>query len=305
MTRKFEHKETGWIAKKVNHLPIDHLMLYDNAGNEQGGIYKKIITEGSDWQEITDELVEGRWYYADNCVFRYLYTVGRAIYGDNFVGGDYERVIGEGIIDTEESNVCNEEEVEREATPSEIHQALEAIRVEKGLVEGVKIETFNGEVKVIDTAKTRYQKSKDRLFIDIKNDFTSKNIGDNYISERCIYCQGQWASRVEPVLVTEDNVEKFDGDKIQYVDIECLGKGIKDIHEGSVDKSIAGFLSSIKTFHHKHNAQAYIENHKPRFSRADLEFLENEVREISKAWEEKTEVIQAFKSTIQNLKESK
>jgi len=221
--------------------------LYHNY-SQVGSLVPSIVLHSNDWQEITEpELVEGRWYINNSGdVFRIKEFCGD-VKVDNFVWSD-------GVI-YYDGEFVPPEGIKREATPEEIHKALDAIRVHKGLTEGATAKPIPG------TSRTNFHVTG-RVSYFGDYDGSDRLIDDNGI----LYDSGVWAQKVEePILVTEDEHSLNYGDTYWIV-----------LRDDNWDLSKMEFSSNtiqsskVMRFYYRENAEAYIERHKPRYSNEDL-----------------------------------
>ncbi|AFH22577.1 hypothetical protein OSG_eHP30_00110 [environmental Halophage eHP-30] len=147
MSRKFQFKPSNTgdlVAVEVVDDENWYFELYHNY-SQVGSLVPSIVLHSNDWQEITEpELVEGRWYINNSGdVFRIKEFCGD-VKVDNFVWSD-------GVI-YYDGEFVPPEGIKREATPEEIHKALEAIRLHKELVEGTQV------VDVLNAGKYKNRK---------------------------------------------------------------------------------------------------------------------------------------------------
>jgi hypothetical protein len=249
--RKFKHKTSGIEYKYENGAfmePVDF-----QAKQIYGQIPVWVAEQGQDWQEITEpELVEGRW------VVNETNTIGRIwhISGDGYVElADCFDIDDEVIIGSLRNR---KERIEREATPEEIHKALDAIRKEKGLVEGVKLRTnlesgLDGGSKIIIGNDIEYNPVHDSAFIKARP--------CNVI----IYKQSQWAKKVqEPILTTQDGYEIKDPDQDLWL------ADLADYEAYPIHADEEAIESQDYIFYKYSNAKQYVDEHKPEFSIAEL-----------------------------------
>lgn len=252
--RKFKHKPTGIIFE----LGCKNCVVPKSLIEEQdyGTVPLWIVENSNEWEEVTrPELVEERWYLTDtNSIFRYSHTEEAEVYGDNFVGSDFEENIGGGLIDVTLDLICGLDEVKREATPKEIRKALDAIRVHKGLTEGATAKPIPG------TSRTNFHVTG-RVSYFGDYDGSDRLIDDNGI----LYDSGVWAQKVEePILVTEDEHSLNYGDTYWVLRDDNWDLSKMEFSSNTIQSS------KVMRFYYRENAEAYIERHKPRYSNEDL-----------------------------------
>lgn len=270
--RKFKHKSQPiWAVQCASNsetfgIERDERKLETSIDRLEGEcLSRRYLEKSPDWQEINEpELVEGRWYVTEPDGTE----IGRLIMWDISVDG-FSYLLEDFYAPNDNCLIYRRRvwvnHIEREATSSEIHQALDAIRIEKGLVEGTKLRAIDScEIFKLGNLKDiRYNKNSDWLYI-----ITDKS---------CVrvYEKGEWTSKIEsPVLVTEEDYEIFENETLFKLDT-CELKWVKI----NCHPDITTASERFKFFKYQQNAEKYIENHKPRFSRAEYEADLNQIKE--------------------------
>jgi len=293
MTRKFQFKPSSTgdlVAVEIVNDENWYFELYHNYSHV-GDLVPIIVLNSNEWVQITpSELVAGRWYVDDHgSVFRHLHTKDKEVVGDNFAGAGVDEKIGSGYINLSKDVVCDIHEVVREATTSEIHKALDAIRVHKGLVKGARVKYCSVEATLENIALDchNYHKESDSLY---------------HSTERgriVLYRKGQWAQKLEgPILVTEDGYAAYELDNIFKVDSQFF----KIIENCPCKSTLTTLPDRFKFFKYEQNALQYIEDKQPRYSNEDLEWLRTEVRCRTKETKVKHNIVECL---IGRLKSSK
>lgn len=105
----------------------------------------------------------------------------------------------------------------------------------------------------------------------------------------------------EPILVTKDGFEKYEGDKVYKVYVDWNGGNY--LMEVKEDDKFAGI--TLANFHYKENAEAYIERNKPKYSDEDLDHIRRVVDEDIDYYVNEHELKGSIMTAIENLRELK
>jgi hypothetical protein len=126
--------------------------------------------------------------------------------------------------------------------------------------------------------------------------YNAKDEYEGRISCRMVENSNDWEEITEkPILVTEDGYEAFELDNIWKVD----SNGLNIVGNCPCKSNLTTLPERFKFFAYQENAEAYIEQHKPRYSNEDLNNLLVEV--INRTRETKVNH-NTVKDLIDNLK---
>lgn len=288
MTRKFKHKESDWTAILDKYSPTIY-KLYNRFNAKKGEIARQIIENSYEWEEITGpEYVIGKWYITQQGdVLRYEWAEGEYLGSRNYTFNDSECAWGD-------RGSIHKVNIDREATPDEIHETLEAIRKHKGLVEGVRIKDAKDRDFGVIKKPTRYDSYLNILY---SNDTKGTRIYHNKLN--------QWAEKVEePYVFTEDAGEIYDKDQKIFKATPSRNKGLQ-IESYYADEDKEAISNDTKFFNILANAELYIEQEEPLYSNEDLNNLGKEIQNAFNNFRKTNDALNHILYSLAYLKSSK
>lgn len=193
------------------------------------------------WELIKEKDYETLSYKYNNKIYEFVGLYKSIGLDKDKMGRQYENNKGEGLIHEHTMNMLTVE--------PEIHSVRRL---------------SDGEFFTIGDKLQGYDNEITQFIID----GNWETIGVTFGKYTTVDLKAVYKAKKKPILITEDKVELFEGDKAYHI---CTLEGSWNVKESLVRKEISNPPSYFKYFTDKEKAEEYVLENKPRYSLNNIE----------------------------------